>query len=155
MDKPVTELPKSMAAGSQDAAFKASLEGSQSAASAEASMMNPGQAVLELLKAEANPAGQLEHFLAGLYILNKDGLQQSAARLRSYLRRRGQLPEHDFQDFHYKDESKKIFQGPMPREKIKPVNFWYILLAIGTFAASIGLGLNIVEAAAVGVLWGG
>ena len=39
----------------------------------------------------------------------------------------------------------------MPREEIKPVNFWYILLAIGTFAASIGLGLNIVEAAVVGV----
>src|SRR4030095_10197 len=71
LDKPVTELPKSMASGSQDAALKAALGQTQGAEAGDMAMMNPGQAILELLKAEANPAGQLEHFLAGLYILNR------------------------------------------------------------------------------------
>jgi hypothetical protein len=151
LDKPVTELPKSLtSAPGSDAALKAAMGGATNLG--DMAKMTPGQAILELLKAEGNPTAQLEHFLAAMTILNRDGLQESAKKLRSYLRRRGDwTPEQEIRYFRGEDQKKEIFQGPMPREEFRPVNFWYLLLAIGTFGASLGLGLNIMEAAVVGV----
>jgi hypothetical protein len=128
-----------------DAAFKSLASGS---AAAEA-MKTPGKAILELMKAEVNPQTSMDNFLAALAILNKDGMKESAEKLRSYLRRRGGVPEEAIQ--YYFTQKKEIFQGPFPKEPIQPVNWWYVLLAIGAFATSIGVGLNLWEAALMGI----
>jgi hypothetical protein len=131
--------------GQMDAAFKSLATGS---AAADA-MKTPGKAILDLMKAEVNPQTSMDNFLAALATLNKDGMRESADKLRSYLRRRGGVPEEAIQ--YYFTQKKEIFQGPFPKEPIQPVNWWYILLAIGAFATSIGVGLNIWEATLMGI----
>jgi len=130
---------------SEDAAFKSLATGT----AASESMKTPGKAILELMKAEVNPQTSMDNFLAALAILNKDGMKESAEKLRFYLRRRGGVPEEAIQ--YYFTQKKEIFQGPFPKEPIQPVNWWYILLAIGAFATSIGVGLNLWEAALMGI----
>jgi hypothetical protein len=142
LEKTLQELPKNPTAGPDLA------KGMLGAGSgAEAAQKNPGKAILELLKGELNPQ-QKESFLMALQTLDKNGLPLSAQKLRSYLRRRGGLPEQDL--YFIENQRKEIFQGPMPREEIKPVNWWYILLALGAFGTSVGLGLGIGEAVAIG-----
>jgi hypothetical protein len=112
-------------------------------------MKTPGRAILELMKAEVNPQNQLANFLAALKILDKDGMSDSANRLRSYLRKRGDVPEEAIQ--YYFDQKKEIFEGPFPKEPIQPVNWWYILLALGAFGTSITVGLNLWESLLMGI----
>jgi hypothetical protein len=133
----------------ETARMEAALKNLAAGAVAAETMKTPGKAILELMRGEINPQNQVENFLAALQMLKKDGMNESAERLRSYLRKRGDVPEEAIQ--YYFTQKKEIFQGPFPKEPIQPVNWWYILLALGAFGISIGVGLNIWEALLMGI----
>lgn len=147
-EKSFQEMGKNPAEMNQ--ALKTLAGGALTQAQQEAAMRNPGKVILELLKIETNPQAQIDNFLAALKTLTRDGMQESAQKLRSYLRRRGGFTEEDLM-FYTSSDRKEIFQGPLSREPIQPVNWWYLLLAIGTFGTSMGLGLNTLEAALMGI----
>jgi len=109
----------------------------------------PGQAFLELIQAEMNPKGEIDHFLAALKILDREGLKKSSRKLLAYLKKRGGMPQEYLLPYQKRDG--EVFAPFLQRDEIQRVNFWYILLALAAFAASIGFGLNFVEASLVGL----
>lgn len=112
------------------------------------------QAMLELLKAEANPQMQKEQFLLALQILSKGNLTESSQRLLSYLRKRGDFSDQELHDYYNKSEARKdIFQGPIHFQKseFKRTSIWYLLAGLGAFALSFGLGFNLAGSITVGV----
>ncbi len=106
----------------------------------ETSLRTPGKAILELLKAEIHP--RTEHFLLALQILDREGLKESADRLRSYLRRRGDIAE-DTLRYYPTETRREIFQPPLLKEVIQPVNVWYLLFFMGIFGISWGMGMSL------------
>ncbi len=109
----------------------------------------PGLAFLELIQAEMNPKGEIDHFLAALKILDREGLKKSSRKLLAYLKKRGGMPQEYLLPYQKRDG--EVFAPFLQRDEIQRVNFWYILLALAAFAASIGFGLNFAEASLVGL----
>ncbi|MBL7685188.1 MAG: hypothetical protein JNK65_04030 [Deltaproteobacteria bacterium] len=112
------------------------------------SMRTPGKAILEILKAETNPQ-QAELFLSAFQILNRDGLNESAQHLRSYLKRRS-MPAYEQIHQWAQNHPKEIFQGPIAREPETLNHFWYILIALICFGLSMSVGLSVIESLMMG-----
>jgi hypothetical protein len=118
----------------------------------ELTQQNPGKAMLELLKAEANP--KLENMIFALQILKRDGMEMSAGKLLSYLRKRYNMSDEDMKQLLRKYQV-AYFQGPMPREEkvLGPRSqWWWVLLALGAVPLCMLLGFSLVEATMVGIL---
>jgi len=115
----------------------------------DAGLKKPGQALLELIQAETNPKGEIDHFLAALKILDREGLKKSSRKLLAYLKKRGGMPAEYL--LPYQTQQKEVFAPFLQRDEIQRVNFWYILLALAVFGASVGFGLSIVESIVVGL----
>lgn len=126
----------------------------EAAKSQEALKSAASQAILELLKAEANPQIQKEQCLSALQLLSKGNLTESSQKLLSYLRKRGNFSDQELNYFYSKQEPRKdIFQNPfpLPQEKIKRSSFWYMLCGLAAFGISFGLGFNLAGSITVGV----
>lgn len=117
---------------------------------AEKLKYQPGQAMLEMLKAETNPKSQLESMALVLQLLKQDGLKESSQKMVSYLKRRWDFSEEDMRRFlaHY---NLSYYQGPMPREDKTPANLWYLLWAILAVPAAMLVGLDFHWAIASGL----
>ncbi|MBF0492225.1 MAG: hypothetical protein HQM15_05540 [Deltaproteobacteria bacterium] len=119
--------------------------------SPEAQSRNPALAVLEMVKGEINPQ-QPEHFLVALQIFSKEFNTENTQKLLSYLKRRGVLDENEYlrymQSFRAPPEQHAALWG---KEEIKPIRFWYILLAVLCFVVSYGIEHDFVVSLLVGL----
>ncbi len=117
----------------------------------DAQNRNPALAVLEMVKGEINPQ-QPEHFLAALQIFSKEFNAESSQKLLGYLKRRGVLDENEYlkymQSFRAPAEQNAALWG---REEIKPIRFWYILLAVLCFVVSYSFGNDFASSLLLGV----
>lgn len=112
----------------------------------------PGKALLEIIKAESNPQGAMEHYMSALQILMKDGFQVSAQKLISYLRRRSGLSEPSQQAYHWADLLRKdVVAYQSQKEEKSFSNFWYLLIALGTSGAFISMGFDWIASLLVGI----
>lgn len=109
----------------------------------------PGRALLEILRAEANPKGQIEAMVLALQILKQDGLRQSSDKLVTYLRHRWGMSDEELRRFlrHYHID---YFQGPMPKEERVPQHLWQIFIVLLSVPVALLLGLDLGDAAIVG-----
>jgi hypothetical protein len=116
-------------------------------------MARPGAAMLELIKAEANPTSQIEHAVLALQILNQEGMQDSSQKMVSYLKRRWGLSDEQMARF-LSDHKIPFYMGPMPTadagEKSRG-NFWYILVALASVPIAMLIGLDFLWAIIFGI----
>ncbi len=111
-----------------------------------------GRAMLEMIQAEINPKGQMEHMVLALQILARQNLEESQKKLTSYLRNRWEMNEEEMDRFLGKFPI-AYFQGPMPLEKEKKAaNFWYVFIAVAVVPIAMSLGLKFVEAIILAVV---
>ncbi len=126
----------------------------EKAGEAGKAVRNPaGQALAEMLKAEANPTTQIEHMLVALQILQREGMKDSSQKLLSYLKQRWGLSDDELQRF-LADHNLPYYLGPMPRrersEKVEGT-FWYPLLALVAVPIGMLAGMDFVWALVLGV----
>ncbi|GEM_PF-2605083 len=151
LDKNLQEISKQFL-GMEGMVKMAATSGSMGAG--EALQIQPGRALLEIMKAESNPQGAMDHYLVALQILLKDGMQGSAQKLLSYLRRRGGFKESE-QAYFLGDQLRRDLVGPSsPREERSMAHLWYILIAMGSFGALVGLGFDWIASLLVGFSMG-
>ena len=118
----------------------------------EAGLQNPGRAVLEMIQAESNPLGEVEHMALALLILKQEGMEKSSDKLMSHLRNRWGMSEDEMQKFLSKYPI-AFFQGPMPRKQEKEkATLWYLMAAVVSVPVSMSLGLNLVNALITGIM---
>jgi len=110
----------------------------------------PGKAMLQILKAEANPTAALENLMAALAMLKENGLNQSSEKLLGYLKDRYDLSEEELQQllgkFHI-----AYWQGPMPRVQKEAPNLWYPFLALLCTPVAMLLGADFFTAGSLGL----
>lgn len=113
----------------------------------------PGSAMLEMLKAEANPTSQVEHAILALQILQRDGMQDSSQKLVSYLKKRWGMSDEQMQRF-LADHKIPFYFGPTPladaAEKSRG-SFWYILVALASVPVAMLIGLDFLWAVIFGI----
>ena len=116
-------------------------------------MARPGSAMLELLRAEANPTSQVEHAVLALQILQQDGMQDSSQKVIGYLKKRWGMTDEQMQRF-LADHKIPFYLGPMPTadaaEKSRG-NFWYILVALASVPVAVLVGLDFLWAVILGI----
>jgi hypothetical protein len=116
-------------------------------------MARPGSAMLEMLRAEANPTSQVEHAVLALQILQQDGMQDSSQKVLSYLKKRWGLNDEQMQRF-LADHKIPFYFGPTPladaAEKSRG-NFWYILVALASVPVAMLIGLDFLWAVIFGI----
>jgi predicted cobalt transporter CbtA len=117
-------------------------------------MSRPGSAMLELLKAEANPVSQVEHAILALQILQREGLQDSSQKMISYLKRRWGLSDEEMHRF-LSDHKIPFYMGPMPTadagQRAKG-SFWYIATALLSVPVAMLVGMDFLWAVICGII---
>jgi len=111
---------------------------------------HPGKAMLDFLKAEANPRSQFESYAAILLTLRQEGLKESSQRMMNLLKRRWDLNDEDINRL-MAQYGMVYYQGGAPREKGTPVNWWYFIGAVIAVPAAMVLGFDFLWAAGIGV----
>ncbi len=118
----------------------------------ESGQIQPGRALLEIIKAESNPQGSMDRYMMALQILMRDGMEHSAQKLVSYLRRRSGLLNQTPQASHWADLFRKDIVAYVPQKVEKDLaHWWYVVFSIATFGALVGLGFDWFASLLVGV----
>jgi len=114
-------------------------------------LIQPGRAILEIVQAEANPQGAMDHYMGALQILMRDGLQISAQKLVSYLRRRSGHSQHQASPQFWAELLRKDLVAPHVEKVERGFSHWlYIVFASGIFAVLMGLGFDWLASLMVG-----
>ncbi len=130
----------------------------EKAGEAGKAMRHPaGQALFEMLKAEANPTTQIEHMVLALQILGREGMKDSSQKLLGYLKHRWGMSDEELKRF-LADHQLPYYLGPMPKRDASERasgTIWYPLLAL--IAVPIGMlaGMDFVWAAVLGIALAG
>lgn len=126
-------------------------KGIQASAQEKTGLAQPGRAILEMVQAESNPQGAMEHYQGALQILMKDGLQVSAQKLILYLRKRSGLSEHLPDMQLWANELRKDIVAPQPQKlAISQAHWLSILLGALSFGLLLGLGQDWIASLLVG-----
>ncbi|HEX5034157.1 MAG TPA: hypothetical protein VFW62_06720, partial [bacterium] len=116
-------------------------------------MARPGSAMLELMRAEANPTTQVEHAVLALQILQHDGMTDSSQKVISYLKKRWGLSDEQMQRF-LADHKIPFYMGPMVTadagERSRG-SFWYILVALASVPVAMLVGMDLLWSAIIGI----
>jgi hypothetical protein len=148
MQEAKSKNPEEKAA--QKSAGAEGLGGEGEGPAGEKGQANPGRALLEMIRAEANPKGQVENMIVALQLLKHDGLERSSGKLVAYLRNRWGMSEEEMRHFLGRHHI-AYFQGPLLKiEKEKTGNFWYALLAFASVPFAMLLGLSFINAVLAG-----
>ena len=128
--------------------------GDKAAESVARPMGNPaGQALAEMLKAETNPNGQIDHMVLALQILPQEGLKDSSEKLLGYLKSSWGMSEAELRRF-LAEHNLPFYLGPMPRkdrdEKIQGT-FWYPILSLVAVPIGMLAGMDFVWALVLGI----
>lgn len=126
----------------------------EKAGEAAKALGNPaGQALAEMLKAEANPTTQIEHMILALQILHREGMRDSSQKLLGYLKHRWGMSEEELRRF-LSEHNLPYYLGPMPRknrEEKAQGTFWYPALALVAVPIGMLVGMDFIWALVLGI----
>lgn len=122
---------------------------------AESGQIQPGKAILEIIQAESNPQGALDHYKGALQILMRDGLPISAQKLLAYLRRRSGFSDYAQQAHFGSELLRKDVVAYVPQKVEKDFAHWlYVFFAVASFGVLVGLGFDWLASLLVGLSMG-
>lgn len=127
--------------------------GEKAGEAAKASGNPAGQALSEMLKAEANPTTQIEHMILALQILHREGLKDSSQKLLGYLKHRWGMSEEELRRF-LSEHNLPYYLGPMPKKDLEEKaqgTFWYPVLALVAVPVGMLAGMDFVWASVLGI----
>lgn len=127
--------------------------GEKASESAKALGNPAGQALAEMLKAEANPTTQIEHMILAMQILHREGLKDSSQKLLGYLKHRWGMSEEELRRF-LSEHNLPYYLGPMPkkdRDEKAQGTFWYPALALVAVPIGMLAGMDFLWASVLGI----